>query len=596
MVSSQKRNFIPFYILGLFFLTVFVYLNFSDRYRLFYLEQIQLFRYDWNYFIDFFAKPGGISEYFGAFLTQFFLFPGAGAAIITLLVLLLYVISLLLFKNYKITGVLWPILPVMMIVALHGDYLYKPATTAALLISLGYTLFCLSLNSKVVRHSAGLVGFVLLYNLTGILSFLVPLMLCLHEFFFSKNKSRYYWCAGYLATVIFIPWISWRFFYLLPLKESLLSPLPVFGKIESKIYLIAAISFVPVLTLILRVWALLLKKSELDFAWNWKNLMSSVLIIGILAGFIRKSSDPKTELILTIDYDLQHSNWEKALQHCQLFPEPHNLITFFSNIALLQSGKMGDQMFRYSQVGLAGLSLPWANNNMIPFFGCDIFYHLGYNNEAYRWAFEAMETNGECPRLLKRLALTSIINKDNKLAQKFLRQLQQSLFYKKWADHYLNIIDNADLLSQDREIKEKQELLIDRDFFVGSGKTPLCLEKLLENHHNKSAFEYYMAEVLLKKDLLSFVASLPRLKELGYKKIPVHYEEVILWYIGYSKQNVIPEGFDIRKSTLERFKNYLYTYSRNNITPELKMQMLKKEFGDTYWFYFHFNKTQNSLQ
>jgi hypothetical protein len=204
-----------------------------------------------------------------------------------------------------------------------------------------------------------------------------------------------------------------------------------------------------------------------------------------------------------------------------------------------------------------------------------------------------MEINGQCPRLLKRLVMTSLINGEIRIAEKYLNQLHQSLFYKKWSEHYLELANNEELLRLDKEISEKRELLIHDDFFAGSDNSQLGLVKLLENHpHNKPVFEYYMAKLLLNKDIVAFAKEIGRLKEFGYKEIPVHFEEAILWYIGYSKQNVIPQGYNIRKSTLEKFKNYTYAFSRSSGNPALSATSLEKEFGSTYWYYYHFINNQ----
>jgi hypothetical protein len=589
MISSQKRNFIPFYILGVFFLGVFVFLNHYNKYHLFYLEQIQLFRYNWNYFEDFLSHPGGIAEYLGSFLTQFFVIPSCGAVIVTILAIILFGITNSLLKKFHVTGILWSLIPVVLMVTMHSDHLFKIYNTVALILSLSFILLCLFIPNQLLRRTSAYLGFAFLYNITGIYSLLIPIILSLHELFFSRENSKYIAITGNLILGFLIPYLSWNLFYLLPFMESILDPFPIFGKKDSTIILISLISFVPAALVLAHSWMTFNKQDELVYKWNWQNSLAGIIVFSGLIFLIQKTYDTKTEQILSIDHAIQNGDWEKALQRSALFPEPNNLVIFFTNEALLKSGKIADHMFKYRQIGLEGLMLPWSNNNIIPFFGCDIYYYLGYNNEAYRWAFEAMEMNGECPRLLKRLVMTTLINGDLNLASKYLNQLQESQFYHKWADYYLRLIKNPELINQESEINQHRSLLIKNDFFSGSGKTPLSLEKLLENHpNNKSAFEYYIAELLLKKDLLSFVDALSRLKEMGYTKLPVSYEEVILWYIGYSKQNIIPEGFNIRTSTLEQFKKYLYAYNHNQSSPELMAKNLEKEFGSTYWYYYHF--------
>lgn len=79
-----------------------------------------------------------------------------------------------------------------------------------------------------------------------------------------------------------------------------------------------------------------------------------------------------------------------------------------NTLALYKSRQLGDHMFHYNQVGVPGLWLEWKRNWVVTFYGGEIFYHLGYINEAYRWAFEAMVTKAS-PHLLKRLVMHGVL-------------------------------------------------------------------------------------------------------------------------------------------------------------------------------------------
>lgn len=596
MANLKKGIFNSIFIAGLLFLSVFVYFLIFNKYHLLYLEQIQLFRFKWDYFAGYLTKPEGIAEYGGAFLGQYFLFPIIGSLVVTSTLLVIYFAAVIIFKRFNVSGILWSVIPVLMLVALHSDYLYKLGYSIGLMISLTYIAACLSIQSRKIRLVFQFAGFLILYPFAGLFSFIAPGLFLLFELFFSKDKYKYCIVSGYVQMMIAVPYLCWKYIYLLPLTNAWLSPLQSIGNVTSMHVMVLLLAYFPVLIIASRLLSMQLKKTEFIFDWGWKNIVAGLIVIGIISGIIKKYAfDPKTELILKIDNYIQKSDWTGALEQCKLYPEPNMMVLYFTNLALLESGHLGDQMFHYPQAGPDGLSLHWASNNLIPFFGCDIYYHLGYNNEAFRWAFEAMEVNGECPRLLKRLIMTSLINGDTKVAEKFLLQLKQSLYYEEWANHYLGIVNNQELLKQDKEISEKRKLIIQSDFFAGSNNSELGLRKLLENHpDNKMAFEYYMARLLLSKDMVTFVEATKQLKSFGYKEIPVEYEEAILWYIGYSKQNIIPEGFGIRNSTLQRFKDYSYAYSKYSGSPNLLAKSLKEKFGDTFWFYYHFINPQKT--
>jgi hypothetical protein len=207
-----------------------------------------------------------------------------------------------------------------------------------------------------------------------------------------------------------------------------------------------------------------------------------------------------------------------------------------------------------------------------------------------------MVTNGQSsPRLLKQLVLTSLINGDLAVAEKYLNILNQSLFYRNWAKHYRNCLNDFNLLRRDPEIAGRRHFLIHTDFIAGSNDSDIGLKQLLENHpDNRMAFEYYMSSLLLDKNLIAFAANIDRIKDFGYKEIPVHYEEALLIYMGYAKKNVVPQGYGIRKSTVQRFKDYAKAYSSRSGSPETAAQSFYKSYGKTYWFYLHFINNRSS--
>lgn len=182
-----------------------------------------------------------------------------------------------------------------------------------------------------------------------------------------------------------------------------------------------------------------------------------------------------------------------------------------------------------------------------------------------------------------------MINRDYAVGEKYLNILEQTLFYRNWARYYRGCIKDTALLPGDQEIAAKRHLLIQSDFFANVTDYNFELNKLLENHpDNRMAFEYYMASLLLDKKLDFFAANISRIKDFGFKEIPVHYEEALLAYMVNTETSIIPAGYSIRESTRQRFNDYFKTYSFSAGDPDQAVTLLKKRFGNTYWFYLQF--------
>ena len=82
---SKVSRYIRWAMSVAFTLAVFLFFLLKYPYHILFQEQNQLFEWTWDYFAATAAAPGGIADWTGRLLTQFFLSKAAGAAIIALL-------------------------------------------------------------------------------------------------------------------------------------------------------------------------------------------------------------------------------------------------------------------------------------------------------------------------------------------------------------------------------------------------------------------------------------------------------------------------------------------------------------------------------
>jgi hypothetical protein len=200
-----------------------------------------------------------------------------------------------------------------------------------------------------------------------------------------------------------------------------------------------------------------------------------------------------------------------------------------------------------------------------------------------------MVAMGENPRSLKRLVITSMVTGDTSLARHYINILDETLFYSKWAHHYENLLNNPELLIRDKEIMEKRHFNLHSDIFADVNGQDIGLLQLLNDHpDNRMAFEYYMAQNLLNKNIDKFISQIDRLKELGYTRIPVHYEEAMIVYMRHSDKDIVPEGYSLSRETIGRLSGYIDIINTYGDNRKKAAQMLYPEYGGTYWFYLNF--------
>ncbi len=594
MAFRHKRSLIDFEVfrqiaLIIFFLLYFLYFLILNRFILLFQEQSQLFRLSKSYFSEFLQRPGGISEYAGEFLTQFFLFPVTGPIILTLIAIILFIITAYILGKHGIKGIFYSLVPVLLLAGLHSNYLYKISYSIGLILSLGHFALHISLKNTVLRYLNLFFGWLLLYYISGGYAYVSVIMCLIHGLFAEKGRIRFITTILIIFLSVMTPYISSRFIFYIPNDKAVSCFIPFFINPPARYILIILLLYLPLALMSEKLLSGLLKSpaGNVSHEHGLKKNLAGIITISILSALLFLSVyDRKTELLLGMDHFIQRSGWKNVLDLSKSYPDTNRLVMYFTNLSLYKTGQLADHMFEYPQAGSKGLWLDWKRDGATAFFGCELFYELGYINEAYRWAFEAMVAKGPNPRSLKLLAATSLINDDLALAGKYLRILNQSLFYRKWAQRYRNMLSDPFLLERDPGLSRNRMLLTHTDFFAGNNN--LNLRDLLINHpENRMAYDYFMASLLLDRNLKGFSEMISNLHNYGYTRLPVHYEEALIFLSSFEKQNFIPEGFVLSQETVKRFRDFAETYVRHSDKPALMEKELRRKHGTTFWYYLH---------
>lgn len=590
MKNSYNSKMLKIISIAVFFIAFFLYFFIYNRYHLSYLEQNQLFRYNLGYLSELLQKPGGIIAIIGGFVTQFFTISWVAAILLSLFGFLIFLLSQSINRFYKLNGVLFSLLPVVFLASLHSNHNYLVTCTIGLVIFLADFTYYIKIRNRWARYLFGILSFVILYFVAGIFSMMAMMLFIVHELLYEKEKNRIYFVLTAIVLSIFLPQFASKYIYLVDLKTAWLLPVSPISMASNSLFLLIMTVYYPLIIIVVLLYYGISKQSSVSFKWNLRHLVpGSVILLMAVFMMLKFAYDPRNELFLKIDNNYHNSKWDKVLTLSKHYPGSNQLVMYYTNLALYKSGKLPDVMFDFQQSGTSGLWIDWKRNETAPFFGGEIYYNLGYNNEAFRWAFEAMEVKGLNPRSLKRLVLTSIINRDYNIAGKFLNYLDQSLFYRNWANHYRILLKDTTQIYRYPEIVEKRKLFVKEDFIAGVNSQVYELYQLLKNHpNNRMAFEYLMMSFLLNKDMESFAANIYRLEELGYQKIPRHFEEAIILYSGIAKKNILPEGLMISAATQKRFHDYATLFASNRYSMKKSAEVLHNDFGNTFWYYMQF--------
>ncbi len=592
MFRPINYRYIKPIITGSILVVYFLYFGLFNKYHIQYLEQEQLFRFRFDYLKEFLSLPGSLPLYAGSFFTQFFISPLAGALIVTLNALALFLLFDYIVRKHNVNNIFLSMVPVWLLSILQSSEIFSFGQAIGIMLVFLFFAFYISKEKYTVRYLIFFPGWPLFYLVAG--GFAIPaLILCVvHEVFFRKDRNHLAMAGFMILTGIAVPFIFSKFLYYLPTRGIFTYPLATELRSYSLYALILLLLWLPLVLLS----AYFLKKVKyfrtMVIPVNPATMVAGIAAFLLMGLFIYKFAyNRRAELMLGIDHHVQKTEWEKALEISSGYPDLNTLVIYYTNLALANTGQLSQKMFFYPQAGQGGLRLKWERNANL-FFGGDVFYYLSYINEANRWAFESMVARGLNPRSLKRLVMTNLINGDYPVASKYLNKLGQTLFYRKWASHYMKYITNPALAEKDPEISKHRRLLISDDFI--SRTNSLNLDDLLNNHpDNKMAFEFLIATVLLDKNLDKFAEFIPRLTYYDYTSIPLHFEEALIFYNSYENKNILPEGFSYRPETMRSFRDYATTYSTYRSNMIAASSQLKKKYANSFWYYLQFN---NSIQ
>jgi hypothetical protein len=583
------------------FAVLFVYFWRSVDPRLIDFSQQPIFFRGMIFFNDYLILPGGLAEYISLFISQFFHFALAGTI---LLLLILYFVMfltrklLLIFFSSDYVHII-QFIPVFLLVYLHSKYSYTLKPDIIILVSLlfaaGYYYF---INKRIVLR-------IILFIVAAVVSVLffggVSLMLfsSLAIILEIGNKKG---TSALIAILYFI--IAAVFIFVV----GSFSPYMNFDKVMFDIFiperyykpflaLYPLFLFYPALMITGLIFSgrmqdIMLKGDEHKTINRIIASLISIIPVILILITIRFSYDKDDKALIELNYHADNNDWYYVLKAGEKLPPNNRLVLFQINRALYYRGKLLDDLFSYNQIwGEDGLVLTRYYNSRILMPISDYYFDLGYIKESLHWANEALTKNEFQPDAVKRIALSYIILGEYKKARKYLNLLSKSIIYRKWARHYLNYLDNEDLITSDPLLRKKRDLMPKRDYFAHINEPELDLYYLLqENPQNKMAFEYFIALLLLKHDVGHVVNNLHYLSELNYNHIPRHIEEAVLLYLLSRGESEAQLGsISISKLTRDSFSNYntiLTAKYRGNL--HLAQQELSEKYRNTLWYYLHY--------
>ncbi|MDD4514126.1 DUF6057 family protein [Massilibacteroides sp.] len=558
-------------ILGVSCLLFFLYVI---PYHLLYEEQMQLFLFSSDYFLSYFSKPGWLACYIGDFLTQFYYIKGGGAIVISgVLGVVLLMLFLVFSRVGKRDSWLYIVLPVLALWFLHTETNYRLSSTIAFFLALFFFLLY-SLIQK--QHKAGITGLLLsifLYSFIGshFLTFIFLVVI------FDLSKRRYssfpYWL--FLVVIGICCPLFCREYYLLTVRQAFLYPM-------NTLY-----GFLPSLFLVGLFMIYILSSDNKSFRYQQKE--SGILLlftVAFMAGIFLNINQTR-EKLLSLDIETYSENWEKVSRKAESYQMKNPVATYFTNIAWMKQGILPDKLLSCYQPFSEGMFIPVGphSNPLEITFSGEIYYQLGDMNMAQHSTMLAMtfSPQSRSARLIKRLAEINLVIGDTAAVNKYLRILDKTLFYTSYASNMRTIMEEGE---QNPWLMQKRSLIATYDTLRTAADATASLTMLIEsNPSNKAALDYLLCYHLLNKNIPSFMEAFDKwYKEKEYP-LPKFYSEALL--IGLAQKKVSAKTLESYHIPNELTATFM-TYTKRYQEAEGNGVGLQKDYGDTYWFYYHY--------
>lgn len=483
-----------------------------------------------DYFQQHWLHPGGIREWAGDWLTQFFYHPWLGAT----LIVLCWGISLwALIKANRLSG--WwrtlAALPVLCLLASITDLGYWIFCLKAPSYWFGPTLGLLAVSLSLCAYSrCGTKGRVLIlvlmiligYPLLGWYATLGVLTMLLTG---AIGKTITEWIKGLslmlMACIIVIAFyhhssaIHWREVGLLYGFHHLTIPEASSPLLELPFWLMAAS------TLLMPLLSRLQSFGKL----SWLPLL---LLVATFAGsnlLNYRNTNFHTELRMLRALD--EGRWDDLLQEMrQNGKKATREMVIMKDVALAQKGKLGDEAFDYPVGGIRpqmNIDLPiHMAHSAAPLF----YYWLGIPNYAFMWCMENNIEYGLSPFYLRLMYRCMVVNGEEEAALKYKKLLETTHYYNNYqlaegeAEAVRQFMTGHDELTNDRGYSEKY-----------------LLERLShEQYDNLEGQQIAVHFAILARDFLCFQQALAHYQELQAAQSPAQSmpkyfnQETFEWY------------------------------------------------------------------
>ena len=272
-----------------------------------------------------------------------------------------------------------------------------------------------------------------------------------------------------------------------------------------------------------------------------------------------------------IDNEYYFGHYDKVIETVKNSDGWNDQMLFFYNLVMAHRGELPDHLLDFTpnylgtfdKIGPETPLLTIRNMN-------ELYWLLGDMTFTERAAMmtNVFSADNRNVRMMRRLAECNFVSGDSLAAEKYLRILDKTLAYRKWAQ---NVREHGQTI-----YREKMRLVNQHDTITISDNAHFLMMQLLDAHpDNTMALDYILCSNLLLKDISNFKRDYDRYcMDTGSPRLKVLYQEALcIWLAGTNAPQEEWERYIKRPDVFQQFQQY-------------NAQRGNPRFKGTYWYYF----------
>ena len=575
--------------IGCFVVTA-VFLQVTNSFHFYYIEQLQLFRYAADYWVAQVTEVGGAAALLGEWLTQYFAYPYVGPVVVAALLTAIWGLTSAILRQIQPKREPWllALLPALSLLLIQFDFNYLLKGTVAFagmeLTLLGWMRW----QRPGLRGISALFGVLFLYITLGPVAGLFAVCALLIDFFTRRGKSSYLFDLSAIVAFALLAWLAVETTWVRNAAFAWTAQAYYHPILAPKSEIYWAWISLPLALVLTALWP---AKTELSVRRQWiEGVVQWALFAAICYVAIPRYAHREAYLLKQMDYANRQSDWDEVLRLSQ-GPIQNYLYLNYLNRALAEKGVLGDQAFAFNQHGPQGLMVGWDKTFSVSWLLSDLYFTLGEIALSQEMAFEANVSviGAGSPRSLMRLVQTNLIFGAYPIAEKYIRLLEQMPVYRDWAKQHRAFLYNDAAVEADPLLGLKRRGLPAESDLAGiHGLEHDLLLRAEQQPEHTLPIQFVGVQRLLAKDLQGFQALLDTYYGTpALPTLPVSFQEAVIML--HEKQPERWGYYQVSQAVAARYGEYRNLVLQNRGNTQLPL-LIQRYFGSTYWAYYLLTK------